>query len=98
MSNFWGAYQLTSVNTRKHFGKYAYLFWRVRRTYFGTYAHLSSALGEVCTDFAEVLRIGSVLYIFFLPIEYFAEGGTDFQFFVYCLSIHLYYLRTYRET
>ena len=28
---------------------------------------------EVCTDFAEVLRIGRALYVFFLSVEYFAE-------------------------
>ncbi len=51
---------------------------------------------EVCTDFAEVLRIGSVLYVFFLPIEYFAEVVLlIFSSLYHCLSIHLYYLRTY---
>ena len=32
MSNFWGAYQLIEISTRKHFSKYAYLLKRVRRT------------------------------------------------------------------
>ena len=72
------------ISTRKHFSKYvvlilvstSYLFWSfripklsTRRSLYKLRLKFVQTTAEVCTDFAEVLSLGNVVFAFALHIK-----------------------------